>query len=125
MDFKVNDHVYASDWCEGIITHIENDVAYVMYTTERGGGCMAFGLDELEHVPERKATMNTCHMVLTLGHKSFTTGKIVVVELPDEYILLATYKQKAKEKACEKLGLNEKEVSVLDFNFLGEDVLFV
>ena len=80
MSFKVGDKVFASDWCEGIITHIENDVAYVMYTTERGGGCMAFGLDELELIPERKATLKafksvhgTVHVVIQNCSPEVTT----------------------------------------------------
>lgn len=71
MDFKLNDHVCASGWCEGVITHIDDDVAYVMYTTERGGGCMAFRFSELELIPERKATLKafksvhgTVHVVI-------------------------------------------------------------
>ena len=48
MDFNVGDYVYASDWCYGVIVEIENDVAYVEFNTDCGGGCMPFGLDELE-----------------------------------------------------------------------------
>lgn len=49
MDFKVGDYVYASDWCYGVIVEIENDVAHVEFETDCGGGCLPFGLDELEH----------------------------------------------------------------------------
>lgn len=47
--FRVGDKVYASDWCYGKIVEIEGDIAYVEFTTERGGGCLPFELNELEH----------------------------------------------------------------------------
>ena len=49
MDFKVGDYVYASDWRYGVIVEIENDVAHVEFEDACGGGCLPFGLDELEH----------------------------------------------------------------------------
>ena len=58
---------------------------------------------------------------LVLGHRSFTTGKIVLVSLP-QYVFIDTYRDLAKKKACEKLGLNEDEISILDWKFLGEDI---
>ena len=51
MDFKVGDKVYASDWCEGMIIEIVNDFASVEFSTDNGGGCLQFELDELEHIP--------------------------------------------------------------------------
>ena len=57
MSFKVGDRVYANDWCEGTIVEIENDVAHIEFSTDGGGGCLPFGLDELEHIPNRVATL--------------------------------------------------------------------
>lgn len=58
MSFKVGDKVYAGDWCEGTITEIINDdVAYIEFSTDNGGGCFSFGLDELERIPHRTATL--------------------------------------------------------------------
>lgn len=57
MNFEVGDRVYAGGWCEGIIVNIENDVAYVEFETAGGGGCLPFGLDELEYVPKKVATL--------------------------------------------------------------------
>ena len=54
MSFSVGDNVYASHWCEGTITEIKDDVAYVEFCTSNGGGCLPFGLDELKHVPRQK-----------------------------------------------------------------------
>lgn len=59
MSFKIGDMVYASDWCEGTIIEIENNVAYVEFSTDGGGGCMHFELDELELIPNVVATLRT------------------------------------------------------------------
>lgn len=47
--FRVGDRVYSSDWCYGKIVEIEDNIAYVEFATERGGGCLPFELNELEH----------------------------------------------------------------------------
>ena len=57
MSFKVGDRVYANDWREGTIVEIENDVAHIECSTDGGGGCLPFRLDELEHIPNRVATL--------------------------------------------------------------------
>lgn len=57
MRFNIGDKVYAGDWCEGIIVDIRDDVADVEFETAGGGGCLPFGLDELEHIPNRVATL--------------------------------------------------------------------
>lgn len=49
MDFKVGDMVYASDWCYGEIIGIENNIAYVEFEAEGGGGTAPFELNELKH----------------------------------------------------------------------------
>ena len=68
---------------------------------------------------------NVVWIKLILGHRSFFTGKIVMVSLPDRYVMLETYKNEAKQKACTKLGLRESEVAVLDYEFLGSNVTFI
>lgn len=57
MSFEVGDRVYAGDWCEGIIVDIRDDVADVEFETAGGGGCLPFGLNELEYIPKRVATL--------------------------------------------------------------------
>lgn len=69
--------------------------------------------------------MRNIYMEIILGHASFSLGKICIVALPDmAYAFISTYVEPAKRKACEKLGLNEDEVKVLDWHYLGEDVVF-
>ena len=41
--FDIGDWVYASDWCYGFITKIEDGFAVVEYETDRGGGNCSFG----------------------------------------------------------------------------------
>ena len=65
---------------------------------------------------------NTVFIYIVLGHRSFFTGKICIIETNEHHIFIDQYKEPAKEKACEKLGLNKDEVSILDFRYLGEDV---
>lgn len=65
------------------------------------------------------------YVYITLGHRSFFTGKICIVEMTDEFVFIEHYKEPAKIKACEKLGLNPDEVSVLDFNYLGEEIYII
>ncbi len=57
MNFEIGDKVYVDDWCEGIIVDINGELADVEYSTEGGGGCFLFRLDELEYVPNRVATL--------------------------------------------------------------------
>ena len=71
--------------------------------------------------------MRTVYVELNFGHKSFTTRKTAIVaiqtEKDGEYI--ATYAKIAKEKVCKELGLNEEEVTIFDWSFLGENVMFI
>lgn len=69
--------------------------------------------------------MKNVYAIIILGHKSFITGKIVIVSMPNVYNFIDTYRQLAKEKACEKLGIKENETVVFDFKFFGEDVVFI
>lgn len=59
MEFKVGDHVYASDWGEGIIVSIdqERQEALVDMDTGNFGGVWGFELEELKHVEKRIATL--------------------------------------------------------------------
>ena len=65
------------------------------------------------------------YVYIILGHRSFTTGKIAIVAVPDAYAFISDYADGAKKQACKELGLNEEEVSILDYKFLGSDVLFI
>ena len=65
---------------------------------------------------------NNVYIYIVLGHRSFFIGKICIIEMSEHYTFIDHYKVPAKEKACEKLGLNKDEVSILDFKYLGEDV---
>ena len=55
--FNAGDWVYASDWCYGFITKIEDGFAVVEYETDRGGGNCSFMFEELKKVeaPKRNA----------------------------------------------------------------------
>ena len=63
MGFNIGDKVYAGDWCEGIIVDIRDNIADVEFETAGGGGCLPFGLNELEYVPNRVATLRTFRSV--------------------------------------------------------------
>lgn len=69
--------------------------------------------------------MKDVYIYLILGHRSFTTGKIVIVSVPNYSVSLTTYEREAKLKACQALNLKESEVVVLDYRFLGDDVTFI
>ena len=63
MGFNIGDKVCASDWCEGIIVDIRDNIADVEFETAGGGGRLPFGLNELEYVPNRVATLRTFRSV--------------------------------------------------------------
>ena len=46
--FNVGDRVYASDWCYGCITEIEDGFAVVEFDTDCGGGNCSFMLEDLK-----------------------------------------------------------------------------
>lgn len=46
--FNVGDWVYASDWCYGFITKIEEGFAVVEYDTFSGGGNCSFMIEDLK-----------------------------------------------------------------------------
>ena len=46
--FKVGDYVYASAWCYGVVTEIDDLIVRVEFETPGGGGSFSFYLDELE-----------------------------------------------------------------------------
>ena len=68
---------------------------------------------------------NIVYIYIVIGHRSFFTGKICIVEMDEHHVFIDHYKEPAKIKACKKLGLNKDEVSVLDFKYLGEDVSII
>lgn len=69
--------------------------------------------------------MRTTYVLIILGHRSFTTGKICIVEISEDFVLIGTYKDKAKIKACKKLGIDPHDTIILNWKFLGDDVEFV
>lgn len=68
---------------------------------------------------------DSSYVLITLGHWSFTTGKICIVEISEQFVFIDTYRDEAKTKACEKLGVDPWETTILDWKFLGEDVEFI
>ena len=69
--------------------------------------------------------MDNVYVYLVVGHQSFKTGKTAIVSLPNCYAFIATYFKVAKEKVCERLGLDVEDVVILDSKFLGDDVLLI
>lgn len=71
--------------------------------------------------------MKTVYVELMLGHKSFTGGKIAIVAVQTEKDCehIRTYANIAKKKVCKEFGLNEEEIRIFDWSFLGEDVVFI
>ena len=66
--FNAGDCVYASDWCYGIITDIEDDFAVIEYETCSGGGRCSFMFKDLKKAepPKRNAleTLPQYHFTL-------------------------------------------------------------
>lgn len=67
---------------------------------------------------------NNIFIYIVLGHRSFSTGKICIIEMSEHYSYIDQYKEPAKKIACKKLGLlmNKDDISILDFAYLGENV---
>lgn len=84
-----------------------------------------FVLEVAERWMKEKVIMNSCYVELCFSHKSFNTGKIAIVAIPSGVERLTTCVELAKERICRKLNLDEKEVVVLTYNVLGEDILFL
>ena len=61
--FNVGDWVYASDWCYGCITEIEDGFAVVEFDTDCGGGNCSFMLEDLKkaEVPKRNGLVGSLH----------------------------------------------------------------
>lgn len=57
MNIKIGDKVYVSDYVEGTVIDIDNELAVVEYSTGTGGGSLPIHIDELKLVPKRVATM--------------------------------------------------------------------
>lgn len=62
---------------------------------------------------------------LAIGHRSFRTGRMLLVPVYDESDYIPTLVDKAKAKAAEYLNLPESEISILDYSFYGEELEFV
>ena len=56
--FNVGDWVYASDWCYGCITKIEDGFAVVEFDTYSGGGNCKFMLEDLKKAESPKKEMS-------------------------------------------------------------------
>lgn len=69
--------------------------------------------------------MKNTHVYIVIGHKNFSTGKIVIVSVPNYSEYITTYEREAKLRACNKLNIRESEAVVLDCKVLGHDVLFI
>lgn len=58
--FNVGDWVYASDWCYGCITKIEDGFAVVEFDTDSGGGNCKFMLEDLKKAePPKRNPLET------------------------------------------------------------------
>lgn len=65
------------------------------------------------------------YVLVTVGHPSFSTGKLVLVRIGGEYTFVDTYKTEAFRIACLNLGFTPSDCKLLDWKFLGEDLTFV
>lgn len=65
------------------------------------------------------------YVSVTIGNRNFFTGKQVIVKVEDEFTFITTYRDEAFKIACEHLGLNKEECSILDWSFLGSEVTFI
>ena len=65
------------------------------------------------------------YVEVVIGAKQFTTDKRAIVRVNETYTFIETYKEAAFEIACYKLGLDVSDCCVLDWRFLGEDVIFI
>ena len=61
--FNVGDWVYASDWCYGYITEIEDGFAVVEFDTGSGGGNCSFMLEDLKkaEAPKRNSKIGNLY----------------------------------------------------------------
>lgn len=67
--------------------------------------------------------MNKAYVYLTIGHKSFVTGKTAIVAMDEDFAFIESYKDAATRKVCDHLGLPVNEIIIFDWKFLGENVL--
>jgi hypothetical protein len=54
-DFKLGDHVYASDWCYGQVVDIDGDFVMVEFDTGSGGGMCTFEAHEVRLAEDKNA----------------------------------------------------------------------
>lgn len=62
---------------------------------------------------------------LAYDNRSFQSVKTAIVLISENYTFVNEYRNAAKRKLCERLGLKENEVYVPDCRLLGSDVLFI
>lgn len=69
------------------------------------------------------------YVLIDVGHRSFWSGKTVIVGIPRtpemEGALITAYRDKAFPLACEAVGVSVDESSILSWQFLGSGVTFV
>ena len=65
------------------------------------------------------------YIELSFTHKSFKTRRTSIVAIPGLYEFIETYKNLAKIKVCKYLNLPKDEVIILDYRFLGKNVLML
>ena len=69
--------------------------------------------------------MQTNYIELTIDHYSFASAKTVFVAISDSYEFIIEYVNIAKKKACSYLNLDENEVIIHSWKFLGDDVIII
>lgn len=69
--------------------------------------------------------MKSTYVEVTVGNPNFFTGKIVIVKMNRKYNFIDTYAKEAYKIACEKLGLDPNECSILGYTYLGPNVTFI
>ena len=61
-----------------------------------------------------------------IGHQSLKSGKFAIVALPAKPgTLIREIAEQAKEKVCEKINLPKNEVTLIEYRFFGEELLFI
>ena len=65
------------------------------------------------------------YVLVTVGHPRFSTGQQVLVRIDGEYTFIDTYKTEAFKIACLNLGLIHSDCLLLDWQFLGEELIII
>jgi hypothetical protein len=65
------------------------------------------------------------YVEVIIGNRNFFTGKHVIVKVNKSFNFVNTYKDEAFKIACNMLGLNQEECSILSWRYFGDDVTFI